>query len=159
MSKPKIYFRSLQNTSGSADGLCLAISFACFGTGHVSCCRLIEPHCAFAAQAYDTCPDQSIGAGFFSSPRASLFGFILLCLFKWQPRGQPYSTVSDTNEVEVFEFVEQQLLLLLAFVVLEVRDRYGQDPGQSFVDCFALEALDGPLNSEGALGCLSISTK
>jgi hypothetical protein len=50
----------------------------------------------------------------------------------------------------VLEFVEQQLLLLLAFVILEVRDRDGEVPGRDFVDCSAFEALDDPFNS-GAL--------
>jgi hypothetical protein len=46
----------------------------------------------------------------------------------------------------VLEFVEQQLLLLLAFVVLEMRDRYCEDPGRSFVDCSAFKALDDPFD-------------
>jgi hypothetical protein len=50
----------------------------------------------------------------------------------------------------VLEFVEQQLLLLLAFVILEVPDRYGEDSGRGFVECSAFEALDDPLNP-GAL--------
>jgi hypothetical protein len=37
--------------------------------------------------------------------------------------------------------------LLLAFVVLQVRDRDGEDARRGYVDCSAFEALDDPIGS------------
>jgi hypothetical protein len=53
------------------------------------------------------------------------------------------------------QLVEQQGLMLLVFVIVEMRDRYGKTPGWRGRDWFTFETLDEPIDPWGLYGTIS----
>ena len=107
-----------------------------FGAGNVPIRRPIEPHRAFAAQAYDAAPDQYVGAGLLEQASRLLFGLVLVPLLGVRCVIDAYSL----DALELPQLVEQQALVFPVFVALEMRDRDGEVPGRGAGERAPLEA-------------------